>query len=96
MAGEYARALLILGRRDAAFAVLDSMLQFAHRAYYNPYGIAAVYAALGDADHAFQWLDRAYEQRTIWLIDLALYEEFEPLRSDPRYAALLRRMRLTP
>jgi adenylate cyclase len=94
-AGEYARALLILGRREAALSVLDSMLQVAQRAYYNPYGIAAVYAALGDADHAFEWLDRAYEQRTPWLISLAVDEKFELLRSDPRYAALLRRMGLT-
>jgi TolB-like protein len=96
VAGEYARALMILGRRDAALGVLDSMLQLAQRTYYNPYGIAGVYAALGDADRAFQWLDRAYEQRTVWLLDLAVDENFEPLRSDPRYAALLRRMGLTP
>ena len=89
-------ALLALGRRDAALAVVDSMLAEQPRTYFNPYGIAAVYAALGDADHAFPWLEQAYEQRTVWLLYLNVDEAFTPVRQDPRYPAMLRRIGLAP
>jgi serine/threonine-protein kinase len=96
VAAREARALVMLGRRNAAAAVLDSMLEVARRGYYNAYGIAGVYAALGDADHAFEWLDRAYAQRTVWLLNVPLDPDFESLRPDPRFVALLRRMGRTP
>ena len=94
VAGEYVRALLLIGRRDAAVAVLDSMRQYAATAYYNPYNVAKAYAALGATDSAFAWLDRAYEQRTGYLTWLDVDVGFESLHADPRWAALRRRMGL--
>ena len=94
VAGEYVRSLLAVGRRDAAFAVLDSIRQYAARAYYNPYNIAKAYAALGEADSAFALLDRAYEQRTTYLLWLDADVGFERLRTDPRWATLRRRIGL--
>ena len=60
---------------------------------YDPFFIAATYAALGDKDHAFFWLEKAYKEHQI-----PFYIKVEPaldnIRSDPRYADLLRRMGL--
>ena len=96
VAAEYVRAQLALGRRDAARAAVDSMTALSRRGYFNAFGAARAYAALGDADSAFAWLDRAWAQRTIWLVALRVCEDFAPLHADPRWAALLRRMGLTP
>ncbi len=50
------------------------------------------YARLGDTEEAFRWLERAYEER-MWSIVLLKPEQvFDPLRSDPRFTALLRKV----
>ena len=58
------------------------------------YQIASVYAFRGEADRAFEWLDRAYAQRDGGLSYLKLDPLVRSLRSDPRYTALLKKMRL--
>jgi TolB-like protein len=93
-AGDRVRALIALGRRNEAHAMLDSMLTEAGRGYFNAYAVAKAYAALGDADSAFAWLDRAHAQRTFWIISLPFDDAFVALRADPRYAVLLRRIGL--
>jgi DNA-binding winged helix-turn-helix (wHTH) protein/TolB-like protein/tetratricopeptide (TPR) repeat protein len=62
----------------------------------TPFVIAEVYAGFGDNDQAFAWLDQAYMQHYPFLFDVRVVPQFDPLRSDPRYAALLRRMNLSP
>ena len=57
--------------------------------------IAAVYAGLGDYDQAFRWLDVAYKARDGSLILLKTDPTFDSLRDDPRFAALLRKMKLS-
>jgi TolB-like protein len=96
LAAEYVRAQLALGRREAARATVDSMVERSQHGYYNAFGVARAFAALGDADDAFAWLDRAWEQHTGWLLPLRAYIEFAPLHADPRWTALLRRMHLEP
>ena len=56
--------------------------------------IGTIYAALGETDMAFEWLDRGYEIRSQDLMRLKIDPGFDPLRSDPRYAALLRKVGL--
>ena len=92
MAFERARALVAAGRPDAARAMVDSMVTYAGRNYFDAYGIAEVYGVLGDADHAFEWLHRAVDQRTIWLVSLRSDPTLVALHGDPRWAALLHRM----
>jgi serine/threonine protein kinase/tetratricopeptide (TPR) repeat protein len=58
------------------------------------YQIAEVYAFRGEADRAFEWLDRAYAQRDAGLSSLKVDPLLRSLRSDPRYTALLKKMRL--
>ena len=50
--------------------------------------IAIVYATLGDKDQAFAWLDKAYEQQAEGLLVLRVAPPWDPLRSDPRFVAL--------
>jgi len=52
-----------------------------------------IYMALGDKDRAFRWLDRCYEERSPWLAWLKT-DRLDPLRPDPRFADLLRRVGL--
>jgi TolB-like protein len=89
--GERVRALALLGRREAAVATLDSMLTEHRRGYFNAYVIAKGYAALGDADSAFAWLERARDQRTHWLLFTPYDAMLDPLHADQRWAAFLRR-----
>jgi hypothetical protein len=53
------------------------------------------YAALGDRDRAFEWLDRAFEVTHYHLVFLAVDPKLDPLRDDPRFAAFLERAKLT-
>ena len=60
--------------------------------YVTPYGVAQVFAGLGDPHQAVEWLERAYEQRDERLMFLKVDAAFDPLRSVPRFQALLRKM----
>jgi hypothetical protein len=56
--------------------------------------MAFTYSSLGDKDHAFAWLDKAVEQRSWIILYLKDDDVWRPLRSDPRFTALLRRVGL--
>ncbi len=58
----------------------------------DPLNVAYVYAALGEADAAFEWLEKAYERRQMGLTLMRADPRSDPLRSDPRFADLLRRI----
>jgi len=61
---------------------------------YSASKIAQLYADLGDKDQAFRWLNTAYQERDFFLMDLKTSFLSDPLRSDPRFAELLRKMGL--
>jgi TPR repeat protein len=73
--------------------MLGKLLEQSARGSYNPVDIARVYLGLGDKDRAFEWLSKAVEQHAIQL-DLGSDSMFDPIRSDPRFHALLQRMKL--
>ena len=86
-------ALHDLGRTEEAQRLLDVMIaRFPHSGTFQ---IAEAFAWFGDRDRAFEWLERAYQQRTIeityGLKSLGLLRD---LRGDPRYATLLKKMNL--
>jgi len=62
--------------------------------YVSPYDIAELYADLGDKDHAFQWLNTAYQEHGHLLYGLRTDFAFDSLRSDPRYTELVRKIGL--
>jgi tetratricopeptide (TPR) repeat protein len=62
--------------------------------YYSAYLIAGLYAALGDKDQAFRWLNTAYQERDQKLVGLKTDFLLDPIRSDPRFAELVRKVGL--
>ena len=84
------------GDRAAARKVLDQILAERSRRYFPGARLALVYVGLGDKDRAFEWLQRAVEERDNWVAYAKTKPEYEPLRSDPRWADLLRSMNLAP
>ena len=66
-----------------------------HR-YVRPAAFAYLFAGLGEKDQAFSYLEKAYEDRDSILTGLQVDPLFDPLRSDPRFQDLLRRMNFPP
>ncbi|MDQ3063381.1 MAG: tetratricopeptide repeat protein, partial [Acidobacteriota bacterium] len=90
------RAYALSGERDKANKVLDELREMSKRRYVSPYLFAVVYVGLGDKDQAFAWLEKAYNERTFFLIWLKVEPRFDSLRDDPRFQDLLRRIGLQP
>ncbi len=61
--------------------------------YVLPFGIAVVHAGLGQTGKALDWLERACEERNGWMVYLNVEPRLDPLRSKPRFAKLLERMK---
>jgi TolB-like protein/Flp pilus assembly protein TadD len=86
----------VAGKRDKAIAVIKEMEgKYAKREALGQ-DFAAVYAGLGEKDKAFAWLEKDFQAHSGPLVDIRWTPSYEPLRSDPRYADLLRRMGLEP
>ena len=78
------------GKQKGAQVVLDEFQALRNGGRFaTSYGIALIYAALGDKEQAFIWLQRAYEERSHWLVWLRLDPRWERLRPDPRFRSLL-------
>jgi len=90
LAHVYARA----GRRQEALAIVDELLELSERRYVSSYGIASVFACLGEVATALDWLERAYDEHDQTLVWVKVHPRLDPLRAEPRYASLLERMRL--
>jgi tetratricopeptide (TPR) repeat protein len=84
----------IARRCDEARAVLNQLNVLSSQRYVSPYDIALVHVGLQENDEAFTWLQRALEQRSLWLGYLNVEPQLDPLRSDQRFQELLRRIRL--
>ncbi len=72
--------------------ILDQLIALSTRSYVSPFDIAIAYVGLGDRDQAFAWLEKAYDERVRPMLSLRVNPRLDPLRSDPRFAALMRRM----
>jgi DNA-binding winged helix-turn-helix (wHTH) protein/TolB-like protein len=83
------------GKAGQARQVL-AQLQRPDQGYVSPYTMAAIYAGLGDKDQAFRLLEKAYEERDIWLVNLKVDPVLAPLRTDRRFQDLLERIGLAP
>lgn len=85
------------GKRVEARKILKQLAQLSKRRYVSPYSIAMVYVGLGEKDLAFDWLEKALADRSGELVtSLRVDERMDTIRSDSRYAELLRRMGLPP
>jgi len=86
----------VLGKRAEAMAILDELRARSKKEYVSPLYIAWIYIGLGEKDRAFEWLEKAYEERAFGLLFLKVGPGYNSLRSDPRFADLVRRIGLAP
>ena len=80
------------GRRDAAQAVIAELEKRYSQKEADGRDIAIVYMGLDQRDKVFEWLEKSYQNRSYFMATLRLELLFEPLRSDPRWDDLLRRI----
>jgi TolB-like protein/DNA-binding winged helix-turn-helix (wHTH) protein/Tfp pilus assembly protein PilF len=102
LSGEHPFALACLaatyalaGRSDDARVALERLLEISRERQIRTYGLALVYANLGEFDRAFEWLEKSFNERDGHLVDLKIEPFLAPLRSDPRYRDLVRRVGLS-
>jgi hypothetical protein len=82
------------GQRTKAREIISQLQQISNSHYVPAVYIGLIYIGLGDKDRAFEWLDKAYEERCDYLVYLPTDPMADPLRGDPRFAALLTRLGL--
>ncbi len=80
------------GREDELRTTLEELRGLSARRYVSPFYMAAIFVAQGEHDEAFDWLRRAVDERDPNLTFLKVEPKFDDLRSDPRYAEVLRRV----
>ena len=82
------------GNKTRARAIIEELKQESHTTYMPAYFIAAIYGELAEKDRAFVWLQRAYDERDPQITYLLLDPFMDPLRSDPRFNDLVRKVGL--
>ena len=83
-----------MGEREKALEILGQLLELRERKYVSPYGIASIHACLGDVETSLDWLEKAYREHDQTLVWLKVHPRLDPVRGEPRYAALLAKMNL--
>ncbi len=89
-----AHAYALAGNREEAQKRLAELQEISKLRYISPASIAIIYGALGEKDKAFVWLEKADKARDVGLVRLKVDRRFDSLRSDPRFADLVRRIGL--
>jgi TolB-like protein/DNA-binding winged helix-turn-helix (wHTH) protein/Flp pilus assembly protein TadD len=87
-------AYAAVGKREEARRILAKLRSLQKRGLVPAGSIAILYGALGELNEAFAWLEKAYEERDPQLTYLKVGRRFEPLRQDPRFRELVRRVGL--
>jgi serine/threonine protein kinase/Flp pilus assembly protein TadD len=82
----------LAGNKAAARKLLAELIQRSGQEYIPPYEIAIIHLGLGHKDESFLWLEKAREEHGSWLPWIKVDPLYDPLRSDPRFQDLLRRM----
>jgi tetratricopeptide (TPR) repeat protein len=91
---DLARTYALASQKDKSRVILRDLLKGAEGREDMTLEMAKIYAALGEKDQAFAWLEKAYRNRAGGLILLNPVPDFQPLRNDPRFADLERRLGL--
>lgn len=95
----YAKAMLgyVLargGKHQTARKLLEELQAEAARDYVSPVAFALVHIGLEEHDRALYWAERAYEERRGWVVYLGVNAVLDPLRGEPRFEALVQKMKL--
>jgi TolB-like protein/Flp pilus assembly protein TadD len=87
-------AYAVSGDKTEATKILKQLQQLSERRFVPPATVALIHIGLGDKNRAFEWLEKAYQDRNPTLSGLRVDPRFDPLRDDPRFRDLLLRMNL--
>jgi serine/threonine-protein kinase len=82
----------VAGHNEEASEILRECVKLSKERYVSPWSISLIHVGLGNKDQAFEWLEKAYEKRDGDMTLIKVFAWFDPLRSDPRFKDLLRRM----
>ena len=82
------------GNADETRVLLRRLGELSKGKYVTPYGVALIWAGLGDRDQAFAWLNKALADRSHWLVWLKIDPRWDPIRSDSRFDELVSRVGL--
>jgi tetratricopeptide (TPR) repeat protein len=89
-----ARAYALAGRRQEAEGILQALLERSTREFVPPYAMALLYVSLQDHERAIDWLEKGAREGGAWF--LKVNPSWDPLQSNPRYQAIVRRIGLAP
>jgi TolB-like protein/DNA-binding winged helix-turn-helix (wHTH) protein/Tfp pilus assembly protein PilF len=92
MISALAHAYAASGNHPDALKLLAQLEALSKKQYVSPFYVAIVYLGLGKNELAMNWLEKAYDDRSNGLVFLKVEPELDPLRSDPRFGALLRKL----
>jgi serine/threonine-protein kinase len=87
-----AYTLALAGRADEARQVLEGLMVRRSERYESPHAIAVVHLGLGQREQALDWLETAWRERDRALVWMKVHPRLDPLRAEPRFQELLRRM----
>lgn len=96
MIGWLGLALGVSGNQAEARSLLERLHNRAAQGYVPPTSFAWIHLGLGEIDTGFEWLDRAVSLCDQYMMPIKSYSFFDPIRNDPRFLALLRKMNLAP
>ena len=94
MTSELGHAYAMSGRKREAVRVLGELEELSKGKFVSRYSLGLIRAGLGEPDKAFQQLEEAYQERSDWLTYLNIEPKLDPLRADPRFKDLVRRVGL--
>jgi adenylate cyclase len=88
-------AYAVSGRKEDGLKYLNRLLGLRAVRYVDAYNIGEIYAGLGEKDEAFEWLEKAYEERSGQIFMIQIDHWLKNLRSDPRFKQLLKKMKFS-
>ncbi|MBI3859053.1 MAG: hypothetical protein HY296_02265 [Thaumarchaeota archaeon] len=94
--GMLGHGLASAGQMKEANEILGKLSDRAKEAYVPSYWVAAVYNGMKDRDRTMEWLKRAYDERSSWLVWVGVEPRFDWLRGDPEFGAMLGYMKFPP
>lgn len=89
---ELGHVYAVAGRRREAMKILAELKELSTHKYVSPYDLAIIHIGLGEKDQAFVSLEKSYAERERWMVQLEVAPFLDPLRSDPRFADLVKRV----
>ena len=92
MISALAHADALSGNQEEALRLLQQLMAQSKKQYVSPFYVAVVYIALGKTETAMDWMEKAFADRSNGLVFLKVEPELDPLRSNPRFIALQKRL----